>query len=134
MVFSVTIVTVRRDPVFADLAFGRRCVDLLAATLGRFGAVGYAHCLMPDHAHLLLGVGTGSLVDVVADWKARCFHTRRERGEMEPFWQRSFWDHGLRGDEGLIETALYILNNPVRAGLVEDWRQYPLCGSTLWDL
>jgi hypothetical protein len=31
-------------------------------------------------------------------------------------------------------TALYILNNPVRKALVDDFHGYPLCGSLEWEL
>ncbi len=53
---------------------------------------------------------------------------------MRPFWQRSFYDHALRTDEDLVHTARYVLANPVRAGLVHDFRDYPLCGSLEFDL
>ncbi len=39
-------------------------------------------------------------------------------------WQRDFFEHRLRSDESLDAKAGYILENPVRAGLVakpEDW-------------
>ncbi len=44
-------------------------------------------------------------------------------------WQRSFFDHALRDEESLEAVARYIVSNPVRAGLVEDWRDYPFVGS-----
>ena len=48
-------------------------------------------------------------------------------------WQRSFYDPGLRKDEDLIKVAEYIVSNPVRKGLVEDWKAYPFKGSTIYD-
>jgi len=50
------------------------------------------------------------------------------------FWQGSFWDHFLRREEQ-VETAVnYVLNNPVRSGLVQQWQDYPFCGSLVFDL
>jgi REP element-mobilizing transposase RayT len=49
-------------------------------------------------------------------------------------WQKDFYDHILRRDEDLIRHVRYILANPIRAGLVTDWRQYPYRGSTIFDL
>jgi hypothetical protein len=46
------------------------------------------------------------------------------RRALPHHWQRDFFDHRLRDDESFEEKAAYILNNPVRAGLVnrfEDW-------------
>jgi hypothetical protein len=45
-------------------------------------------------------------------------------------WQDESFDHVLRGDESLANRMAYLLENPVRAGLVKDpadyrwlWRQ-----------
>jgi hypothetical protein len=40
----------------------------------------------------------------------------------------------LRDEENVVSTAFYILGNPVRAGLVADFHDYPLCGSMEFDL
>jgi REP element-mobilizing transposase RayT len=44
-------------------------------------------------------------------------------------WQPSFYDHVLRKDEDLLETAKYIFNNPVRKKIVEHYQDYQLSGS-----
>jgi REP element-mobilizing transposase RayT len=41
------------------------------------------------------------------------------------FWQPQYHDHAIRKDEDLNEVVLYTLHNPVRAGLVKDFRDYP---------
>ena len=75
--------------------------------------------LMPDHLHMLATFGPdASMTKVVRNWKR---HASRGAGIR---WQRDFFDHRLRNDESFQEKAAYILNNPVRAGLVariEDW-------------
>jgi len=96
----------------------------------RTGAKVFAYCCMPDHAHLVLSPPHAqSLPAFVGEWKARCYQARRRRGAMEPFWQRSFFDHALRTDAELHAVVAYVLENPVRAGLVGDRRDYPLSGS-----
>ena len=133
--FSVTIGTAPRSPVFADIPFGLECVEHLRKTRETIGTLVYAFCLMPDHVHLLLGIAPkGNLAPVIGSWKSLCSRTRRQLGEGAKFWQRSFYDHGLRKSEDMIDVALYILNNPVRAGLVRDFHDYPLCGSMEFDL
>jgi REP element-mobilizing transposase RayT len=89
---------------------------------------------MPDHAHLLVGVTELlPLPKLVGTWKSRCYRAARQQGRMQPFWQRSFYDHALRTDEDLVRTARYVFANPVRAGLVLDSHDYPLCGSLEFD-
>jgi putative transposase len=85
---------------------------------------------MPDHVHLLLGVPFRlSLSHLVGAWKSRCYRLWRARGNEHSFWQRSYYDHALRKEEDLRRVAEYILNNPVRAGLVGRFKEYEACGS-----
>lgn len=76
--------------------------------------------LMPDHVHFLASFSIDAeMKDVIARWK------RYTSKHAKIQWQRDFFDHRLRGDEGWREKADYILENPVRAGLVEDFEQCP---------
>lgn len=76
--------------------------------------------LMPDHVHALLSFPPSGkpLQLVVSKWKE---WTAKQCGIQ---WQRDFFEHRLRNEESRREKADYILNNPVRRGLVgrkEDW-------------
>ena len=55
-------------------------------------------------------------------------------GVVDAFWQTSFWDHFLRGDERIANVVEYVLNNPVRSGLVERWSDYRFSGSMVFDI
>src|ERR1700757_495214 len=124
--FSVTIGTKPRFPIFSDVALGLDCIECLRDVRETTGPRIYAYCLMPDHVHLLIGIPPRArLQSIVGSWKSLCFRERRRLGIEEPFWQRSFYDRALRKEEDLIETALYILGNPVRAGMVGDFHDYP---------
>lgn len=74
---------------------------------------------MPDHVHLLaMFEGERRMERVVGQWK-RWVATR-----AGVKWQRDFFEHRLRTNESAVEKVSYILDNPVRAGLVgrrEDW-------------
>ena len=59
----------------------------------------------------------------VSYWKS---HVARHwpTADDQPVWQRHFWDRQLRNDESYSEKWNYVVENPVRAGLVaraEDW-------------
>jgi REP element-mobilizing transposase RayT len=76
--------------------------------------------LMPDHLHALLGVnGEDSLSAIVKDLKRYAARTAGLK------WQRNYFDHRIRHDESAREKADYILHNPVRAGLVKRWEDWP---------
>lgn len=134
-VFLATLCTLGKREVFTDLDFGRRCVGLLVELRRARGNPVFAYCLMPDHAHLVLGVRReSSLTSFVQAWKSLTTREWRGRRRGQSLWQRSFHDRAQRQHEHLRATCLYVLANPVRKGLVREWREYPLCGSLEWEL
>lgn len=42
-------------------------------------------------------------------------------------------DRGLWTDKDYEQAVAYVLNNPIAAGIVADWREYPLLGGHLID-
>ncbi len=46
----------------------------------------------------------------------------------ERIWQEGFFDHLLRHDESLDQKWAYVRENPVRAGLVARWEDWPYAG------
>ena len=47
--------------------------------------------------------------------------TLRQSGTLPPHWQKGLFDHVLRSGESYDEKWDYVRENPVRAGLVQDW-------------
>ena len=43
-------------------------------------------------------------------------------------WQQGFHDRALRREDDLVKVARYVVANPLRAGLVRKYGDYPL-----WD-
>jgi hypothetical protein len=56
------------------------------------------------------------------------------RGPGQCLWQTGYDDHVLRDEQSMQATAGYILQHPVRAGLVERMEQYPHLGSDRWEV
>mgnify|MGYP001558879990 FL=1 len=44
-------------------------------------------------------------------------------------WQKDFYDHVMRKHEDIVAQVKYVLDNPVRKGLVSTWEEYPFKGS-----
>jgi len=84
------------------------------------------YMLMPDHLHLFcspFAQGPEPLRAWVAFWKSEAARHWPRRDDA-PIWQRHFWDTQLRRGDSYDAKWDYVLNNPVRAGLVtksEDW-------------
>ena len=90
---------------------------------------------MPDHAHLLVeGVAESS--DLRRFAKTAKQHSRwaYARVHGRRLWQEGYYERVLREDDDMKQLARYILENPVRAGLVGHPSEYLLCGSQRWSV
>ena len=102
-------------------AAGRRM-----ARAARMWQVG-RYVIMPDHIHLFCAPAkseTQPLLQWVKYWKSSAARNWIESADS-PVWQRHFWDTQLRRSESYDQKWQYVVENPVRAGLVarsEDWR------------
>jgi len=124
-IFSITICTWGRRPIFQNEAWARIILDSLETGPLREQSQKYAFCLMADHLHLLLAPKKGNLIDLINGWKSFTANLLRKNGLSSPCWQRGFYDHALRKEEEVREAAEYIIFNPVRAGVAKDWTDYP---------
>ena len=105
----------------------------------------FVYCLMPEHLHFLCSVGPYahrnyahkglhyldkelSIIDFVNQFKGKSTTIAWKYGIKGSLWQKRWYDHILRKDEDVRKIGEYILNNPVRRGLVEHWYEYPYCG------
>jgi len=124
-IFSITICTQDRRPLFQNETWGKNLLDSLKRGPLEKQTEQYAWCLMPDHLHLLIASREGNISDILNAWKSYTAHLLKKEGLKGTCWQRGFYDHALRKEEDIQKVADYIVNNPVRKGLVENWRDYP---------
>lgn len=86
--------------------------------------------IMPDHIHLFcspVGLEYPPLKTWVTYWKSLSARTWPDK-KAGKVWQRDFWDTQLRKGESYTEKWHYVVNNPVRAGLVEEALKWPYQG------
>ena len=105
---------------------------LRAAALEGYSAIAY--CFMPDHAHLLVE-GVRATSDgrrfIARATQLSAFHFKKVF--HEPLWQRYGYERVLRNDEQTLSVARYIVENPLRAGLVASLCDYPFIGSETYS-
>jgi putative transposase len=94
-----------------------------------------AYCFMPDHLHLLLH-GQSESADCkafisLAKQYSGYYYTQQFRGRL---WQRYSYERTLRKEDHSLTVARYILENPVRANLVESVADYRFAGSLVCEL
>ena len=94
------------------------------------GFLVWAYCFMPDHMHMLVE-GQDAHADMkqfVALFKQKsAFWFRASHGDQ--LWAANYYEHVLRDDEATMAIAGYILENPVRKGILADYSGYPYSGS-----
>jgi REP element-mobilizing transposase RayT len=81
--------------------------------------------VMPDHAHVILMADLGySLEKIMKGVKgASARKLNIARGSRGKIWQHESFDRIVRCEKELHGKLVYMLNNPLKAGLVEDpWR------------
>ncbi|MFH1577338.1 MAG: transposase [Candidatus Margulisiibacteriota bacterium] len=128
--YFITICSFERNKCFAKDAFNQEIVSCLKEERTRSGFLVYVYCLMPDHLHLLLSP-PGDALSVsrfIGGFKSKTTRIAWNYGIQGKLWQGRFYDHVLRKKEKMNVIGEYILNNPVRKGLVKDWRKYQYCG------
>jgi REP element-mobilizing transposase RayT len=111
------------------------CEEILLTALNQSECGAEVYLFMPDHTHLLLRGESKSaaVLQAMRSFKQKTgFWLSRSHSPVR--WQKDFYDHILRKHEAIRKHILYILNNPVRKGLVENWQDYPFKGSTIHDL
>ena len=92
----------------------------------------YVAVVMPDHVHMILTPLIGerrqqifSLIEIMRGIKgASARRINQQMRRQGAVWQEESFDHVLRCSEGLDAKVEYVLQNPVRMGLVYDWREY----------
>lgn len=128
--FFVTLCTHERKPVFRNAEIAQMVVDALLWKRNQGQILLHAYCLMPDHLHALLQVNGERLSLGVVMGGIKSFTTRSawNAGHSGTLWQARFYDHVVRDDEDAQRIADYILNNPVRTGLVEQPQEYSYSG------
>jgi putative transposase len=100
----------------------------------------YSFCVMPNHVHLVINNNVkfeisksnkkGATKDLkVADTlrlikgsTARNSNKILSRGGK--FWQSESFDRVIRNKKELLNTLTYVIYNPVKAGLVNDWTDW----------
>jgi REP element-mobilizing transposase RayT len=124
--YLISTTVVDRRPAFKYSPAAEIVLNSLHWLENRRRIVLDAAVVMPDHVHFVAGLEQGALAQVMHSLKS--YPAKKINSIIQKegsFWQPQYHDHAVRKDEDLREVVLYTLQNPVRAGLVEDFHAYP---------
>lgn len=112
--------------VYHDDVERRVFLTLLSSVVRQFGWKCHAYVLMSNHFHLLVQLEAGGLsagMQLLNGSFAR-FSNRRHDYVGQHLFRNRFWSDEIVTERHLLETARYIVLNPVRARICEspaDW-------------
>ena len=93
----------------------------------------FCFCIMPNHVHVLMKpkIKTGKVPYSLAEiFRGHKGVTARKANlilhRSGSFWQTESYDHYIRDDEEFYNIAWYILNNPVKSKLVQNFYNWEL--------
>ena len=88
----------------------------------------HTYCIMSNHVHLLVTI-RHEYRPLQLTLKSLKGYSARKANELlnwtgQPFWQPESYDHVVRDASEFNRIVAYILNNPVKAGLLESWEEW----------
>ena len=106
--------------------------EILIHTCARHHLLCPGYCIMPDHAHFLfMGLSDTSSQRNAVKFFRRAWNARLAVAGFSL--QKQSYDHVLdeseRNPSAFEDTLLYILDNPLRAGLAETRGEWPFSGA-----
>jgi len=133
--YFLTFCVLDRRPVFKDAAAASDALKHFQRTAAEESFELLAYVVMPDHAHLLVKTRNkeSDLRRFVKMSKQRSGYEYKKRCD-KLLWQEGYFERVLRDNADARQYAAYIVNNPVRAGLVTRAADYEHVGSTQWGL
>ena len=131
--YLITTCTADRRPLLARPDAAEILIDeFRQAGQRRRWSIG-RYVIMPDHLHFFCAEGgdgepstLSRFVGLFKQWTSK--RVAGSCGLPQPVWQREFFDHVLRSSESYESKWAYVRDNPVRAGLVARWEEWPYAG------
>ena len=123
--YSITTATVDREPLLKTPTCARLVINVFQWLEDQGRIEIFALVVMPDHVHGIFELKLNSPSKVVHSLKSFSANKINEAlGRTGPVWQPQYFERRVRSEKELRERARYILENPVRKGLVMDERDY----------
>ena len=139
--FEETLDQANNGPVWLK---NEQVAKLVAESLHHLNGKVYSlisYCIMANHVHVVFTplktkpsetddkqtntVSYHSLSSIMHSLKSYTAQKSNQiLGRSGAFWQQESYDHCIRNPDELHRIILYVLNNPVKIGLVKEWKDW----------
>jgi len=119
--YLLTFCTANRAPLFAKIELVHTALPRIQQTANEERFRVLAYCFMPDHIHLIVQGQTADadLRRFAKIAKQRVVYSLRKDHDVRGIWQEGYHDWILRPEQSVDQAIRYVVENPVRAGLVK---------------
>lgn len=127
---SFTLCLKNKIDLFIEPEIVNTFTNLLSLIIENKDCIIPLYCFMPDHLHLIIKGNNkeSDLINALISYKQKTGYWMKQNLKTG-CWQKDFYDHIIKKDQELATHVRYILNNPVRKGLVVDWKEYTFKGT-----
>jgi REP element-mobilizing transposase RayT len=94
----------------------------------------HTFCLMPDHLHLCINDLKDKAKIFVDQWKSFITHESWKHEWKGKLWQEGVFTKEAFRDKDELSVVEYILNNPVRAGFIKMWKEWPYWAQPMFNV
>jgi putative transposase len=138
--FYFTVCARHQGTPFTNRTLADKVIDSLLWTKTKYLWLLYCYCLMPDHLHFVCrlterevklmnagarGIVAEGVIDHLARFKSFTTNVSWKLGYRGALWQKSSYDRVLDMMKPFEEVAFYVLENPIRRGLAQNWEDWP---------
>jgi len=76
---------------------------------------------MPNHIHVVVEpLVSKKLSEIIHSWKSFVAkEANKHLGRTGEFWQTEYYDHLIRDEAEYVHALRYVMENPIKAGLVK---------------
>jgi putative transposase len=130
-IFFITACTDNRNKLLANSQVAEILIEEWKSAEERHNWFVGRYVIMPDHVHFFCAPGEEEkdLSLFMKFWKEWTSKKIKKACNLQiDIWQPEFFDHLLRSEESYVQKWDYVLNNPLRAGLVKNVKDWPWQG------
>ena len=124
---------VNEEKIFSSAELKSKYIELLAEKSVIYRMRILAYCIMDNHYHLLLQNSSGKLSEFMRNLNSQYgFYYRKVVGGKGYVFQDRFKSTLIQNESYLLQAIVYVIQNPVRANLVDRFDNYSWSSGSLY--
>lgn len=117
---------INKDKIFIETRHKKLVEELMETLLRESGVEIISYCIMDNHLHLILKGELGDISFVLKKINTRfAMRINKELNRVGHVFQDRFKSEAIHNDQHLLQAIRYVHNNPVKAKMVANQKDYP---------